>query len=62
MYHIWVDGDNAHGAGGLTGTEVAAGLLPQLPQVQPQTAAHGADVGGLHVGVDVVGEIGRAVF
>ena len=57
-----VDGDHAHGAGGLTGAEVAAGLLPQLPQVQPQPAAHGAHIGGLHVGVDVVGEIGGAVF
>ena len=57
-----VDGHHAHGAGGLAGAEVAAGLLPQLPQVQPQAAAHAAHVTGLHVGVDVVGEVGGAVL
>ena len=57
-----VDGDHADGAGGLAGAEEAAGLLAQLAQVQTQTAAHGADVAGLHVGVDVVGEIGGAVL
>src|SRR5699024_9034718 len=57
-----VDGDNAHGAGGLAAAEEAAGLLPQLPQVQPQAAAHAPHVGGLHVGVDVVGEVGGAVL
>ena len=34
-----VDGHHAHAAGGLPGAEVAPGLLAQLPQVQPQTAA-----------------------
>ena len=53
---------HAHRAGGFTGAEVAAGLLAQLTQVQPQAAAHGADVGRLHVGVDVVGEVGSAVL
>ena len=53
---------HADGAGGLAGAEEAAGLFAQLAQVQTQTAAHGAHVGGLHVGVDVVGEVGRAVL
>ena len=57
-----VDGDHAHTAGGLAGAEEAAGLLPQLPQVQAQAAAHAAHVGGLHVGVDIVGEVGGAVL
>ena len=57
-----VDGHHAHRAGGLAAAEEAAALFPQLPQVQPQTAAHGADIAGLHVGVDVVGEVGRAEF
>ena len=57
-----VDGDHAHGAGGLAGAEEAAGLLPQLTQVKAQAAAHGAHVVGLHIGVDVVGEIGGAVL
>ncbi len=57
-----VDGDHAHRAGGLAGAEEAAGLFAQLPEVQAQAAAHGPHVGGLHVGVDVVGEIGRAVL
>ena len=37
-------------------------FLAQLPQIQPQAAAHAAHVTGLHVGVDIVGEIGRTVF
>ena len=57
-----VDGDHAHGAGGLAGAKEAAGLLPQLAQVKAQAAAHGAHVVGLHIGVNVVGEVGRAVL
>ena len=57
-----IDRHDADRAGGLAASEEAAGLLAQLAQVQTQTAAHGADVAGLHIAVDVVGEIGRAVF
>ncbi len=57
-----VDGDHAHTAGGLAGAEEAAGLFPQLPQVQPQAAAHRAHVGRLHIGVDVVGEVRGSVL
>ena len=57
-----IDSHHAHGPGGLAGAEVAAGLLPQLPQIQPQAAAHAAHVRRLHVRVDVVGEIGGAVL
>ena len=57
-----VDGDHTHAPGGLAGAKEAAGLFPQLPQVQAQAAAHGAHIGGLHIGVDVVGEIGGAVL
>ena len=57
-----VDGDHTHAAGGFARAEEAARLLAQLPQVQPQAAAHGAHVGGLHIGVDVVGEVGGAVL
>ena len=57
-----VDGHNAHRAGRLAAAEEAAAFLAQFPQIQPQAAAHAAHVAGLHVGIDVVGEIGRAVF
>ncbi len=49
-----IDGDYADTSCRLTGTEVATGLLAELPQVQTEPAAHGADIGGLHVGVDVI--------
>jgi len=35
-------------------------LPKKLPQVEAEAAAHGADIAGLHVGVDVVGEVGGA--
>ena len=57
-----VDGNDTDGAGGLTAAEEAAGLLAKLAQVKTETAAHGTHVGGLHVGVDVVGEVGGAVL
>ena len=57
-----IDGHDAHRAGGLAAAEEAAAFLAQLPQIQPQAAAHAAHVAGLHVGVDVVGEVGRSVF
>ena len=57
-----VDRHNADRTGRLAGAEEAAGLFAQLPQVEPQAAAHRAYVVRLHVGVDVVGEIRRAVF
>ena len=57
-----IDGHNTYGAGGFTASEEAAGFFAQLPQVQTQAAAHAAHVAGLHVAVDVVGKIRRAVF
>ena len=57
-----IDGHNPHGAGRLAAAEEAAALFPQFPEVQAQAAAHAAHVAGLHVGVDVVGEIRHAVF
>ena len=57
-----IDRNYADGACGLAGAKEAAGFLAQLSQVKAQSAAHGADIAGLHVRVDVVGEIGRAIF
>ena len=57
-----VQGYHADGAGAFAGAEEAAGFLAQFPQVQTQAAAHAAHIRGLHVGVDVIGEVGRAVF
>ena len=57
-----VDGDDADGAGALTGAEKSAGFFAQLAKVEPQAAAHAADIRGLHIAVDIVGEIRRAVF
>ena len=49
-------------AGALARAEESAGFLAQLAQVKAQAAAHGTDIGGLHVGVDIVGEIGCPVL
>ena len=57
-----VDGHDADRTRGLAASEEPAGLLAQFAQVEAQAAAHGAHVGGLHVGVDVVGEVGGAVL
>ncbi len=57
-----IDGHDADRAGGLAAAEVAARLLTQLAQVKPQAAAHGAHVAGLHIAVDVVGEVGGSVL
>ena len=54
--------DNADGACRLTGAEEAAGFLSQFAKVETKPAAHRTDVGGLHVGVDVVREVGGAVL
>ena len=57
-----IDGNDADGAGGFAAAEKAAGLFAQLAQIKPQTAAHTAHIGRLHIRVDVVGKIGRAEF
>ena len=57
-----IDRHNADRTGRLAGAEEAAGFFAQLPQIEPQAAAHRAHVIRLHVGVNVVGEIRRAVF
>ena len=57
-----VDGHDADRTRGLAASEEPAGLLAQFAQVEAQAAAHGAHVGGLHIRVDVVGEVGRAVL
>ena len=57
-----VDGDNADGACAFPAAEEAAALFAQLAQIETETAAHAAHIAWLHVAVDVVGEIWRAVF
>ena len=57
-----IDGNYADGAGGFAAAEKAAGLFAQLAQIKPQTAAHTAHIGRLHLRIDVVGKIGRAKF
>ena len=57
-----VDGDYADRAGAFAGAEEATGFLAQFAQIQPQTAAHRAHIAGLHVAVDIVGEVRCAVF
>ena len=49
-----IDGDNTDGTGAFTAAEVTAGFLTQFAQVQTQTAAHGTDIAGFHIAVDVV--------
>ena len=57
-----IDGDNAHASGALAGTEESSGLLAQFPQIQTQSAAHTADITGLHVRIDIIGKIRCTVF
>ena len=57
-----IDGNDTDRAGGLTASEEATRLLAQLAQIETQTAAHRANVGGLHIAVDIVGEVGRSVL
>ena len=57
-----VEGDYADGTGALTGSEVTAAFFSQLAQVEAETAAHGADIGRLHVRVYIIGKIRGAVF
>ena len=57
-----IDRHHADRAGAFAAAEEPAALFAQLAQVETQPAAHAADVRGLHIAVDVVGEIRRAVF
>ena len=57
-----VEGNDADGTGGFAASEEASGFLPEFAEVEAETAAHGAHVGWLHIGVDVVGEVRGAVF
>ena len=57
-----VDGYYAHRTGAFAASEKSAGFFAQFTQIQTQTAAHTAHVAGLHVAVDVVGEVRRAVL
>ena len=57
-----VQRNNADAAGAFAASEKSAALFAQLAQIKAQTAAHGADIAGLHVAVDIVGEIRCAVF
>ena len=57
-----IDGDNTHASGALAGTEEASGLLTQFPQIQTQSAAHTADITGLHVRIDIIGKIRCTIF
>ena len=57
-----VDGHDAHRTRRFAAAEVPARLFAQFSQVEAQTAAHAADVARLHVRIDVVGKIRRAVL
>ena len=57
-----VDRDDADGAGAFARPEEAATLFAELAEVKAETAAHGTDVARFHVRIDVIGEIGGAVF
>ena len=57
-----VDGNNTDRTGALTASKEATRLLTQLAEVQAQTAAHTANVGGFHIAVYVVGEVRSSVF
>ena len=57
-----IDGHHADTARRFAGAEEAARFFTQFAEVEPQTATHTSYVARLHVGVDVVGEIRRAVL
>ena len=57
-----VDRHDTDAAGALARTEESAGLLAKLTQVKAQTAAHRTNVARLHVAVDIVAEVRRAVL
>ncbi len=58
-----IDRDHADGTGQRARAEQsAAAAVVQFGQIQPQTAAHRAHILGIHVRIDVVGEIVDAVL
>ena len=57
-----VDGYDTDRTGAFAAAEESAALLAQFPQVETQTAAHGADIARFHVRIDIVGEIRGAVL
>ena len=57
-----IDRNNADGACAFAGSEEPARLLSQFPQIQTETAAHAAHIAGLHIAVDIIGEIRRSVL
>ena len=57
-----VDGYNTDGACVFSGTKVSSILFPQFTKVQAESAAHGSHIAGLHIAVDIVGEIRGSVF
>ena len=57
-----VDGDYAHRTGALARAEETARFAAQLPQIQPQPAAHTPDVAGFHIAVDIIRKIRRSIL
>ena len=57
-----VDSHHAHRSGRLAAAKEPARLLAQLAQIQSQATAHAANIGRLHVGINVIAEIRRTVF
>ena len=57
-----IDGYYADRTRAFAASEEPAALLSQFSEVKTQTAAHGTHVARLHIGIDVVGKIRRAVF
>ena len=61
-YARHVDRNNADRTRALAASEEPARLFAQFAQVEAQTATHTAYIRRLHVRVDIVGEVRRAVF
>ena len=57
-----IDGHNTDRTGGFTRAEESTALLTKLAQIQAEAAAHAANITGLHIGVDVVAEVGSTVL
>ena len=57
-----VDRDDAEGTGKLVGTEKASAALSKLAFIEAETAAHGAHVARIQIGIDEILKIGSAVL
>ena len=57
-----IDGEHAHGTGQRIAAKQATAAFAQFLGIQPKAATHGDRIFRRQIGIDIVGEIGDAVF